>query len=105
MFCKECLETMRHYPVKPGTPVHIPVRPEPAERKQVRSRKERTPDEQIAALHKQVRWLMILAAALAVALTVALGGLIYTLSDAPDVQPTEPPGGRNYTAAAAADTP
>ena len=57
VFCPECLETMKRYPVKPGTKIHIPVRPEPAERKQTKTKKEKSPEEQIAALQKLVKLL------------------------------------------------
>ena len=105
VFCPECLEDMKQYPVKPGTPVHIPTRPEPAERKPARPRKERTPEEQIASLHKLVQWLVILVVALATTLVVSLGVLVYVVTDAPEAQPAEEPGRRNYTTAATTDAP
>ena len=105
VFCPECLEEMKQYPVKPGTPVHIPARPEPVERKQTRLRKERTPEEQIASLHKLVQWLIILVAALTTTLAVVLGVLVYTIADVSETQPAEEPSRRNYTTAATTETP
>ena len=103
VFCPECLEEMERYPVKPGTPVYIPVRPEPTERKQVRIKKERTPEEQIASLHKWVRWLLILVVALTTALVLATGALVYTLTDTLDTQPAETTDPQNNITAAVAE--
>lgn len=103
MFCPDCLAEMKRYPVKPGTKVQIPARPEIPERKRSRSRKERSPEEQIAALHKLVQMLVILVAALATTLAVTVGLLIYTLmSDSAPQQP-QTPMTRNYTTAAPLD--
>ena len=105
MFCLECLEEMKRYPIKPGTTVHIPVRPETAERKQTRTRKERTPEEQIAFLHKLVRWMALLIAVLATGLTLTVGALVYTIAGVGEDQSQELPMGRNYTTSGTTDNP
>ena len=105
MFCLECLEEMKHYPVKPGTPVYIPVRQEPAERKQTRVRKERPPEEQIAFLHKLVQWLVIFAVALTTVLVVEAGILIYVMTNVQDTEPQDMPKNRNYTTSVITDDP
>lgn len=102
VFCPECLEDMKRYPIKPGTTVHIPARPERTERKQPRVRKERPPEEQITSLHKLVQLLVILVACLATTLTVTLGVLVYTLVGPVEPEPQQTPMSRNYTTTAPA---
>ena len=101
VFCPECLEGMKQYPVKPDTKIHIPVRAELPERKQPRVRKERSPEEQIASLNKLIQMLVILVACLATTLTVTLGVLVYTLVNmAEPAEQPQSPMGRNYTTSA-----
>lgn len=101
VFCGACLAEMARYPVKPGTTVQIPVRPERTERKPARVKKERPPEEQIASLHKLVQRLGVLVVCLATALAVALGVLVYTLME-PE-EPQQMPMSRNYSTSAPTD--
>lgn len=103
VFCAECLEGMKRYPVKPGTKVHIPVRAAHTERKQPQARKERTPEEQITALHKLVQVLVIMVACLTTTLAVTVGVLVYALTDEIATEPQQTPMSRNYTTTAPAD--
>ena len=103
VFCPECLEAMKRYPVKPGTTVHIPARPEPVERKQTRVRKEKPAEEQLASLQKLVKRLVILAVGLATALAVTLGALAYNLVEPAEPETPQTPMGRNYTTSGSAD--
>lgn len=96
VFCPECLEEMKQYPVKPGIKIQIPVRPEPAERKPVKTKKEKTPEEQIAALQKLVKLLTVLLVTLSATLAIAVGILAFQLSSDTDQQPQQPMS-RNYT--------
>lgn len=56
VFCDECLAVMERYPVKPGTPVHlprhafVPTNKKPAPRKRTLSQ-----EEQIEKLRKRLR--------------------------------------------------
>lgn len=93
VFCPECLEQMSRYPVKPGTPVHLPNRPAVHERQPVRKR-ERTPSQTIAELQTLIRWLTVTIAVLSVLLCATAGFLIHTLDDKSDTDTI----GRNYTA-------
>ena len=102
VFCPECLEEMKYYPIKPGTKIQIPVRPEPVERKPVKTKKEKTPEEQIAALQKLVKLLTVLLITLSVALAIAVGILAFQLSSDTDQQPQQPMS-RNYTTSASTD--
>lgn len=56
-FCKECLEDMERYPVKPDAPVQLPPPPPPVHNKarSAHPRKSKKPEEQIAALRKVIR--------------------------------------------------
>ena len=99
-FCAECLEKMEKQPVKPGTPVYIPVRSAPAATKPARVTKEKTPEEQISALGGWIRILVACVLGLTTALALSLGTLAFVLAE--DVpQETEPlkPARRNYTTA------
>ncbi len=60
-FCEICLEEMKKYPVKPGTPVQLPppVRTHTA-RKPVVRRRTVNPEEQVKTLKKRVRVLFLL---------------------------------------------
>lgn len=95
VFCPECLAEMEKCPVKPDATVRIPRRPDPVSRRNVR-RKGSPEEEQIRHLKKQVRilaWLLILAAAVIIALSIpAVRSL---LEDSIALLP-----GQNYTSAA-----
>ena len=76
VFCQECLNDMRKYPVKPGTAVNIPKQP-PLKRAQDR-RPVITPERRIEMLTRRVRvlgWLLTLA----VAVSICLGALTLSL--------------------------
>ena len=54
-FCDACLEEMKKYPVKPGTPVHLPVHRRAAERRKPQNRRRTvSPEEQIRTLKKRL---------------------------------------------------
>ena len=95
VFCSQCLASMEQYPVKPGTPVHIPLRVVmPDAKKPLKKKRDLTPEEQISRLRLLVRRL---SAALIAALTVIMllcGILIASsMQDKPQNSST-----RNYTA-------
>ena len=72
VFCPDCLEGMKKCPIKPDIPIRIPRRPDPALYRSVR-KKGPPEEEQIRVLKKQVRllaWLLILAAAVIIVLTI-----------------------------------
>lgn len=72
-FCPSCLADTQKYPVRPGTPVVLPIRRETAPAKRAQKRKALSPEEQIRILKRRSR---ILAWVLAAALVIA-GLLIY----------------------------
>ena len=84
VFCSVCLEEMERYPVKPGTVVHIPKRPEEESEKKTLSRKRAplAPEQQIRRLKRRILWLrMALAALLLICglLTIAVGRAVTEL--------------------------
>lgn len=75
VFCKECLADMENFPVRPDTPVNLPVRETtPQPRRSSNGRKMRKPEEQIARLRKLVLGLglALLTVILAFAITVSV---------------------------------
>ena len=65
VFCESCRETMKKYPVRPGTAVLLPRRDHaPAVKKsRHRVRSVPTPEEQIRRLKRQRTWLSCLVCA------------------------------------------
>ena len=58
IFCPECQELMKKYPVKPGIAVHIPT--QPAKKQAHHRRVLITPEEQVRKLTKKVHILTLL---------------------------------------------
>ena len=100
VFCDYCLSVMDKNPVKPGTPVVIPNRPQKLHTPVI-SRKEK-PEEQIPRLQKLVQFLIWLCLALVIALSVSIGVIVWHFSA------TEHGGlaiGQNYSTEAPDDAP
>lgn len=75
IFCASCLEEMKAYPVKPGTPIQLPPQQSVVPQKSRRRRwRERKPEVEIQRLQSSVRWLTLalVAALLAFALVCAV---------------------------------
>ena len=71
VFCPECLAGMEKYPVKPDAVVLLPKRPAyPAVKRTAPKKRFRNPDEQIAHLHRVIRWLALALVCLTLALIV-----------------------------------
>lgn len=92
IFCSKCLETMAKCPVKPGTAVQLPKRPDPSEKKSQTAKQPLNMREQNRRLRKRVKRLRIalLGAVLLLALSVA--ALVWKLQE----EPTENNIGQNY---------
>ena len=75
VFCQECLDSMAQSPVKPGTRVVIPKRPEPEP--QILPVKTQSPEEIIEKLRKRIRVLALLVFLLFVSLSVSLGFIVH----------------------------
>ena len=61
IFCDPCLTAMEQYPIKPGTPIHLPRR-DAAEtvKKPNRSKRTASPEDQIAFLKKVILWMGVM---------------------------------------------
>lgn len=93
VFCDECQEVMKQYPVPSGTPLVIHQRSEvkkPSAKKKVIS-----PEEQVTGLRRRVRWMALVIAALLLALSLTVGMLLKEISE-PDPEVTETKG-QNYS--------
>lgn len=61
IFCETCLESMEQYPVKPGTPIHLPKRDTTDVSKKVnRAKRTTTAEEQVIYLKKVIIWMACL---------------------------------------------
>ena len=99
VFCDQCLSVMVQVPVKPGTPVVIPKRPQkvysPVQKKE-------KPEEQIPKLQRMIRVLCWLCAGLVLALGICVGILVWHFAS------TDHGGhaiGQNYSTEAPEDAP
>ena len=72
VFCEPCLEDMQRHPVKPGTPVVLPNRPERTVVTKSSRKRVRKPDEQIANLKAIIFWLILLVMVLVTAVFVTV---------------------------------
>lgn len=93
-FCKECLEDMQQYPVRPDTPVQIPAPPSVnPNRRNTHIRKAKKPEEQLARLRRFVRFQTVILIFM-VLFMIAAGIYLY-----PKLYPSEPPlrPGENYS--------
>lgn len=72
VFCVECLEVMKKYPVKPGTVVTIPARRNDGPVRRTPRKRTLSPEEQVKKLRRRCRVLGLLLA-LCVALSCVLG--------------------------------
>lgn len=93
VFCKDCLEDMSTHPIKPGTPVVVPVHDTPVPQRRAPIRRVRKPEEQLLTLKRMVLILSILLVAVSAAFAITTSVLVQRLEQA---QNTRPPG-QNYS--------
>ncbi len=75
VFCKECLADMANYPVKPGTPVHLPTEQPNALPRRSSTRKARKPEEQLSRVRRMMIGMMLVFTLVVAAATVLIYGL------------------------------
>lgn len=73
VFCAECREAMKQYPVKPGTVVQLPHRTDDAASKKPQPRRKSVSQEEQLEMLKDLTRRMALALVVAIALVVGLG--------------------------------
>lgn len=84
VFCKECLADMEKHPVKPGTPLQLPVHTV-SQSKRLNYRKPPKPEEVIARQKKTIRRLRISLAVVLVIFGLLLGFLAFALYERKEV--------------------
>ncbi len=59
VFCPDCQEDMKNYPVKPGTPIQLPIQPKPVSAKKRGSRRKKLlkAEDQLLRMRSTIRWL------------------------------------------------
>lgn len=92
VFCEDCLEVMSQFPVRPGTPVHLPSITPSAEKKVAPKKRQPTPEEYLARFRKATRWLSIALASTLLVLSITIS-LLINATDAPS---TANDIGKNY---------
>lgn len=95
VFCPECQELMKQYPVKPGVVVHIPTQPA---KKQVHHRRTVTPEEQVRKLTRQIHVLRLLVT-LACGVALFFGLLAFDILEKSNMRLL----GQNYSVAGATE--
>lgn len=93
VFCESCLADMEKYPVKPGTPVHLPSRKAAPPAKKQPARRRPPLEEQVKKLKKRL-WSVSIALTLALAL---LAGALYLAVDYIIENEGKPLPGQNYS--------
>ena len=81
-FCDECLEEMERYPIKPGTPIQLPLRDDtpPVRRTRFRLAESKWKDK-IFLLKYIIVWLVIVIVLLAAALALCICMLLKITPD------------------------
>ena len=95
IFCNKCLDSMKQYPIKPGTAVQIPDRQAYFEKHQPEPRNHVSPEELVPQLRRIVRILVAALLVLSVSLGITAWLLIQSISDSAIQFPGNM--GRNYT--------
>ena len=88
VFCNECLAEMEKYPVKPGTPLMLPNRPNLAVTHKRPRRRFPKAEEKISGLKNTVTWLCVLCGLLLVSLVLSVMLNILLLSNS-DILPEQ----------------
>ena len=76
-FCDQCMESMKKYPVRPGTAVILPRHKETAAARKAKKHTPPNPKDQIKKLRKQRRRLFVLVLVLLLIVGGLAGFLIY----------------------------
>ena len=99
VFCQDCLLEMEKYPVAPGTVVLLPRRKEGFSQKKTVKRHTPSPEEQIAALRKNIRVLVLLLMFCILAIGLMFKPTMHYVKD------EHVPIGQNYSSVTPAATP
>lgn len=78
VFCDDCLGMMSQYPVRPGTPIHLPNTNLSAEKKAAPKKRQPTTEEYLARFRVATRWLSIALASTLLVLVITISLLVNT---------------------------
>jgi len=92
VFCSACLEKMAQCPVKPGTAVQLPKRPDPGEKKSQAAKQPLSMREQNRRLRKRVKRLRLALLGALLLLAMSIAALVLQHQE----QPEEENIGQNY---------
>lgn len=80
VFCEDCLEIMSQYPVRQGTPIHLPNNGPSAEKKAVSKKRQPTVEERLDHFRTATRWLSIALVSALLVLSITVSLLVSTLN-------------------------
>lgn len=74
VFCGKCMDTMKQYPVKPGTVIQLPQRKKAPPKKSFLRKKLLPPEELVLQQRKTIKWLWtaLICTVMLLCLSVAL---------------------------------
>ena len=93
VFCEDCLTVMTQYPVRQGTPIHLPSNTVSPEKKPTPKKRQPTPEERLLRFKTATRWLSIALVCSLLILGITISLLINAL-DTP--ASTQNDIGKNY---------
>ena len=91
VFCDDCLEVMSQYPVKKGTPLHLPSAAPSEEKKPAPKKRQLSVEERLFRFQRATRWLSI-----ALISTLLILGITITLLVQSESAPVANDIGKNY---------
>lgn len=80
VFCDDCLEVMSQYPVRQGTPVHLPNNAPSAEKKVAPKKRQLTPEEHLLRFQAATRWLSVALVSSLLILSITISLLVSVLN-------------------------
>ncbi len=80
VFCDDCLEVMSQYPVRQGTPVHLPNNAPSAEKKSAPKKRQPTPEEHLLRFRAATRWLSVALVSTLLVLGITISLLVNVMN-------------------------
>ena len=80
VFCEDCLGIMSQYPVRQGTPIHLPNYASSAEKKVVTKKRQPTAEERLVRFQAATRWLSIALVSSLLILSITISLLVNSLN-------------------------
>lgn len=80
VFCEDCLAVMSQYPVRRGTPIHLPNNTPSVEKKAAPKKRQPAPEERLARFQTATRWLALALVSTLLILSITISLLVNTLN-------------------------